>query len=254
MKAYCITLDPNDPNRARRAIREIKKLGFDCEFAEGVDLRSFTLDQLKTLLTPRAYVELLQGRQVHEALSGLGSVGCYLAHLKLWQVAAESREPIAIFEDDVSFNGSALDLIKDAEKHDYDILRLIYDTSYYPDREPGEQVSPLLRKTDRGISTAAYIMTPKAAKLAVQHAMPIEMHCDHYLDFIAHQYKLNQYYPIKPIHNGFRAASTIHHQPLVRKELCSNWIKLFASSLITLLLLIAILISSHRSNSGHTET
>ena len=40
------------------------------------------------------------GRYVHEALSGVGSVGCYMAHYNLWKLCVEQNKEIAVFEDD----------------------------------------------------------------------------------------------------------------------------------------------------------
>ena len=103
MQAFCITLDENSPVRAVPAMREIQRLGFKGSFTSGVDVKQRSLDEFKEILSTRAYRELLEGRQVPEALSGLGSLGCYLAHYQLWQRCARGDQPIAVFEDDVQF-------------------------------------------------------------------------------------------------------------------------------------------------------
>jgi len=240
MKAYCITLNPDDPLRAQTALREIRRLGFDCEFAEGVDLKQHDLARLKELLSPRAFVELQQGRQVHEALSGLGSVGCYLAHYRLWQRCVEAREPIAIFEDDVQFQADApqrvQELLADAAAQRYDILRLIY----FPQAR-GARVTPLLERVQHGWSASAYVLQPRAAALIVKHALPMEMHCDYYLDFVSQQHALNHYCPALPLHVNRALASTIGHSALlgVCAAPCYGWAWLLCACLLALMLLLA---------------
>ena len=245
MKAYCITLNRSDPLRAQTALREIQRLGVDCEFADGVDLKQHDLARLRELLTPRAFVELQRGRQVHEALSGLGSVGCYLAHYRLWQRCAAGSEPIAIFEDDVQFQADAPQrvraLLDDAAAQRYDILRLIYMPM-----ARGAAVSPLLERVAHGWSASAYVLQPRAAQLIVKHALPMEMHCDYYLDFVSQQHGLQHYCPRVPLHINRALGSTIGHSALIAVEpaapRCSAaWVALIGACLLALLLLVASL-------------
>ena len=182
MKAYCITLDRHSTERALAAIKQIQRLGFEVEFADGVNVKDMNLDDIAPLLSTRAYFELKFGREVHEALSGLGSVGCYFAHLNLWRRCAAGTEPIAIFEDDVDFQNTSAEslplILQEAEENKFDILRLIYNPQIR-----GTQISSSLSQVERGTGTSAYLITPQAARVVAQNALPIEMHCDHFLDF-----------------------------------------------------------------------
>lgn len=66
-----------------------------------VDLRNANVRELSKYLTPRAFLEISEGRDVDEALSGAGSVGCALSHISLWKALAErSNRGLLILEDD----------------------------------------------------------------------------------------------------------------------------------------------------------
>lgn len=228
IKAYCITLNPFNLTRAIPTKKAIEKLGFSCEFVEGVNIKNRPLDEFSDILSHRAYLELKNGRKVHEALSGMGSLGCYLAHLKLWKKCAESQEPMAIFEDDIGFTEDAAQklpaLLDDAEKHNFGVLRL----SYVPWKE-GPTASNLLKRPLLGVSCAAYIIKPEAARTIVKHAYPIEMHCDFYLDALGKKGLIEQYYPSERMIFFRVQDSTIGHSPI---QFCkvdspfSHWILL----------------------------
>lgn len=218
--AFCITLNPSSQERAIPAVREIKRVGFKTvDFLPGVDFRKKTLGDVKDLVSNRAYLELAKGRYVHEGLSGLGSVGCYMAHLGAWRKCVEMGRPIAIFEDDLLFVPDAREKItkayEDAVRHKFDILRIQYMfPEYFSDDEKGSKISGVLSRVNRGQSTAAYIMTPRAAKIAVEHALPMEMHCDHYLDFLSLKYDLQCFYITDPVYIDRGLKSTLNHNTI----------------------------------------
>jgi len=224
LTAVCITLDPESPTRAKPTLREIKRVGFvNVKTISGVDLRKKSLKDVNDLLSVRAYGELHSGRYVHEALSGLGSVGCYLAHLNAWKKCVKLGTPLVIFEDDLLFTPDAKERIEEAYnsavENSYDILRICYSIPDYVSKfQAGTPISSSLSRVNRGESAAAYIITPKAAKLAVEHALPMEMHCDHYLDFLSKKYGLNNYYITKSVRidNEAAKASTLNHNSIDR--------------------------------------
>lgn len=196
IKAVCITLDRNNPDRAGRAIAEIRNLGFkEVDYYPGVDGRKMPDDELKSLLTPRAYYELENGRYVHEALSSKGAVGCYLAHTNAWESCLDSGEPLAIFEDDFVATSDAKsnipNVLKEAQEYGFDILRLQHRKN--PDY--GEQLYDipgynLIANVDRTEGGAAYIITPKAAKKLLSTHLPIGLQVDGYMDMGSHHHGL----------------------------------------------------------------
>lgn len=216
--AYCITLDPNNKKRAVPTLENIRKLGFtNVQFSPGV--RGGTLGPLyiKSILSPRAFVELQDGRYVHEALSGLGSVGCYLAHIKLWKQCVDKNTPIAIFEDDLVITEEApsqiLHLLGTVDLQNSDVIRLVH-VGIHNLPEELEPLSEHIAKVKRTMCLAAYIITPKAAKTLLSTAFPIDMHVDHYIDSACRYHNLNHIALTKSIHKPFVAESDIGHNSL----------------------------------------
>lgn len=220
IRAVCITLNPEDPDRAQRALSEIKKLGFrEVGFFDGVDGRKIPNEELKKLVTPRAYFELKNGRYVHEALSGVGSVGCYLAHTNAWKESLRSGEPLAIFEDDfVAKPGTKetmTEALREASARGYDVLRFQHRrNSDYGDRTENVPDSNHLVKVLRAEGLCAYIMTPKAAKALLTSAFPLDAQVDHYLDMGCHHHNLQNLATAEDVFDDPQLRSHVDHNSL----------------------------------------
>lgn len=219
IKAFCITLNPRDSSRAQKALEEIRKLGFrDPEFFQGVNGKKLSIQEVKNLTSPRGFYELHNGRYVHEGLSGLGSVGCYLSHLKMWRVCVSMNEPIAIFEDDfVARDGSSEVIDKalvEACNNNYDILRL----QHRPNPDYGEKLEDMdcnhTAKVLRTEGTCAYIITPEASAKLIDTALPIEMQVDTYLDMASYYHQLNHLASKENIFVDPRVGSLVGHNEL----------------------------------------
>lgn len=219
IKAVCITLNSQDPERAQRAISEIKKLGFqDVSFFEGVRVNDFSDDELKNLMTPRAYFELKNGRYVHEAFSGLGSIGCYLAHTNAWRKCIHLGEPLAIFEDDFVAKPNSKEIVERAVKEafyiGFDILRFQHrNNPGYGEKLESLNSDNLLRVI-RTEGLCAYIITPKAAEVLLERAFPVDVQIDHYLDMGCFYYNLKNYSTIPDLFDDPQTKSLINHNSL----------------------------------------
>ena len=106
-----------------------------------------------------------------------GEIGCFLSHYKVWQMVAESDEPMAIFEDDVTLTRPLSEVEHLIEGHD--LLYLIYSEQ----KEGGvRKVSDDLIKPCYPYWLAAYILTPEGARKLIstdihQNVIP----CDEYV-------------------------------------------------------------------------
>jgi GR25 family glycosyltransferase involved in LPS biosynthesis len=214
--ALCITLDPTNEERAVRAKREIAKLGFrKFAFVPGVNGKNIPDEDLRSMLSSRAYYELKNGRYVHEAMSGPGAVGCFLAHYQCWSRGTE--ETVAIFEDDfVSTPNAKEDLeraYQDALSRGFDILRLAYRKNSDMKMEI-EKVSDNLNRVKRSECAAAYIVTPEAASVLLEKAFPLTLQCDHYLDMISDNETLNQYFVKHSFFSDPKVKSLLDHSKL----------------------------------------
>lgn len=250
MLALCITLDPNDEYRAQKAAESIRKMGFNrIEFVPGVDGKKIPENDLKKLLTTRAYSELKNGRYVHEALSSVGAVGCYLAHLQCWSRIADGKDGgnVAIFEDDFELkNDTKSELkkaFKDAIKHRYDILRL----SFHKNKDVGRDVEHLTKNIDKVKRTegaTAYIITPLGAAKLLRGAMPIEMQVDHYMDAASQKSNIRHYTLKNSIFDNRDKASQIKHSriKLYHDGFSVNTLRRHTGCLILFIVLIIVFI------------
>lgn len=219
ISAVCITLDPNNENRAQKAISSIKKLGFkDVRFIQGVRGNDLTDEELKNMVSIRSYYEIKNGRYVHEAHSNKNSVGCYLAHLKAWKVCIDSNQPLAIFEDDFYTNKPKEYLeksYKEAVDLNYDIYKIVHGSW----SEYGKKIETLTPNTVRiykSMGTVGYIITPKTAVILFSYASPIEVHVDAYIDLMIYFKGLRCFGPkerIEEFHLGY-LDSEINHTSL----------------------------------------
>lgn len=242
ISAVCITLDRSSPDRAQRSIREIEQLGFrDVSFIDGINGHALEDDNIQSLTTPRAYFEIKNGRYVHEALSGKGSVGCYLSHLSAWKECISRGENLAIFEDDfVSIDGAKeiLDKALD-EVNYYDVFRIQYTVDSDTDGEiikiPGytHVIEPRL-----SWGTVAYIVSPYSAQILLDSALPMDMHVDWYVSKLCHNKKLVHVGPSQSIYRHTDIESVIQHNGLkTRKNEYSIYILLLVSFCISIFIL-----------------
>jgi len=240
----CITLNPHDPNRAQKAIQEIRKLGFkDPQFLLGVNGHQMTDEQIKSVTTPRAFYELKNGRYVHEALSSPGCIGCYLAHVKAWKLSVKLEESLAIFEDDFVAKPGSQDhisqVLKDAKRVNFDVLRL----QHRGNPDTGESLKPIpdtfLSEVDRTDGTTAYIVTPKAARTLLSTAFPIDCQVDHYLNMASYYHGLKNLSSRRNLFDDPEVGSTIQHNSLKRfkppESHHQNWILILGCLLVVVL-------------------
>ena len=244
IQAYCITLDPTNKDRALNTLIEIKKLGFkNPTFISGVDLKKSSDDFIRKNVTPRAFMELNHGRYTHDALSGKGSVGCYMAHTNVWKLCIQKNAPLAIFEDDfVSFPGDdkkIQSILSKAEGFGFDVLRFHQKGDVMINEELNDD---LVNITKSG-GLVTYIMTPNAAKKLLSTAFPIDAHVDHYLDMGCYYHGLKNIGTKKSFYNDPHLDSVINHGDLKNYELNMN-IYTLKSHWMCILFIILVLIGA----------
>ena len=138
-------------------------------------------------LSRKTRAEFKSERKTHPGVHSIGAVGCYLSHLAVWkEFLASDKQFLAVLEDDI-------DAITDAQINNgiqllksSDIVLLGYV------RKP-ELDNGLVKPWPNGpgfTASHAYMLNRKAAKLLVQHALPIEMQLDFYLQAIAYDHEL----------------------------------------------------------------
>ncbi|RLQ15535.1 glycosyltransferase family 25 protein [Vibrio sp. SBT000027] len=176
MKAYCITLKGNDSRQISTA-NALKSVQVDFEFFIGVDART---DQhpLLTRIHDRAFLHNM-GRS-----HAIGEVGCYASHYLIWQKCIELNEPILVFEDHANID---IDIFRNtltiAEQHikQCGFIRLQDSKNklHYPVRHYKIQKLVKYLKVPQG--TAAYALSPNAARSFIKHSQVFSYPVDVFL-------------------------------------------------------------------------
>lgn len=180
MGVYLINLD-RSPQRYHYVWPSLQALGFPLERVSGVDGRTLTKAEITSVMDEGTFKKLFS--TPHQ----LGTIGCYLSHIKVWKKFLQSPFKFAlIFEDDVSFSPQQLSetvhhLIAPEQERLWDINSF----------ELNHRGMPLtIKKLPQNYNlclyltpvthTGAYLINRKAAQALLEKALPIKMPVDHY--------------------------------------------------------------------------
>jgi len=187
---FLINLDRR-PDRLEVTMRELYKSNFKNVYRfSAIDSKN-NWDNLKGLVDDSAKKEIYNGyRTEHHHLS-IGSVGCYLSHLKLWEMLVKSdHKYFTIFEDDTLPSMTqqvVLDKIKQVpDDWDFIIFGGIYD-------DDDQVISRHICKIFRFYCLHAYMISKRGAKKLLDTALPIKQQIDSWLSDLSEEGQLNIY-------------------------------------------------------------
>jgi glycosyl transferase family 25 len=144
-------------------------------------------DAAKGLLSLRARADVRRERVQHEAISGLGAVGCAVSHFSVWTEFLQSDADVClVLEDDLHPRGApGLDSAVGSflGRKDWDIGLLGW-CSTLPARRMDGSITPF--PSSAGFSGAqAYLLTRHAATTLTESFFPLEMQVDYAMQAIA---------------------------------------------------------------------
>jgi len=178
LKTYVINLAGSD-DRWETTSRRLAELNVPFERFDAVDGRE----------TPHPlfarYDDKLREKYRRRVLSG-GELGCFASHFKLWEKCIELDAPIIVMEDDIVISDGFPEALKLAEENAEDITYLRFAGITLKGR-PHKKVKQLgsfeLTEHIRGpAGTQCYFISPKAAKVLIQHADVWFLAVDDYMD------------------------------------------------------------------------
>lgn len=121
-----------------------------------------------------------EGRRTDNDIQGLGSVGCYLSHMAIWQGFLHSSDDVLlVMEDDAVLPPHMWDVLTGSRTapppEDVDMVTL---SSVTNDAHPHHQpwTTPV-----HFLNTHAYFLTRRGAATLVAHALPIQQSVDHFI-------------------------------------------------------------------------
>lgn len=232
MLIYCINLD-----RSTERWEKMKKL-FSQIFpniqrfkaVEGAKLDVNRLTKMR-MVSPYAEFNIERGRTSHDIFETKGAIGCYLSHLKLWELCIQRNENVMILEDDIvptkDFNNENLNYYLNEIPKEAGIIIIGYakdiDGQYDVNKKKG-----IVRLLGRFQGTLGYIVTPKAARALVSHAYPMFLHVDIYVGLACKSNGIPIYAPkdvSKFIFTGYEG-TTIQSDTNIRDHLLFNYFQM----------------------------
>ncbi len=204
-------------DRWARVQAYIEKSKHDIRRFEGVRVKK---EKALEFLSPRARADFLKStRYQHEAIFGVGAVGCALSHLGVWREFLNSNaEHAIILEDDVDPRFADDIDSKIAEMKDCDIFLLGW-CGARPQTLNDGSVVPF--PSSKGfVGAHAYVLNRRAAETLCIHAFPLEMQADFAIQAIADQFNLK-----------IRCASTP-----IKQKYSGSFDNLLGSNILTLCL------------------
>lgn len=213
LDAVIITLDDKSRRATDTRHEVVDVLGFDdkhVHYQQAVVGKQLDDATVRRLVTPRAYHELRRGRYDHAALSGLGSLGCFLSHAEAWRRCVASGRDLAIVEDDLKTVDGARDLFWSSyAKMPRDaVLRAGF-------------MSHRLANEKTLCGTQFYVVTPQSAATLLAHCSPIEAHVDWYMVHLEHAGLLHVVFTPKNVYDFsgiLSARSTLGHTSLLTQR------------------------------------
>ena len=175
LQVFVISLERS--TERREGVKEqLKKTGIDWQFLNAVD--GYALPSM-----PPSYqqskVKRLQGYELT-----LGEVGCFLSHIKVWELCLKNNVTTLVFEDDILVDKNIEVVINDLLTigDRWSLIRLsgIYETDHQILQS--RSTYDLVKNLGEPCGTAAYIIQPSAAKILLKNSTKIYEPVDHYLE------------------------------------------------------------------------
>lgn len=249
--AFVIALKGNDTD-----IVNIKKYLPNVRRFDAIDTRN---DNLQTLPVHPAALAGIQKTYFSDSfqLPSKGAIGCALSHYAIWKHCLDNKHPVVVMEEDVTFEphvASALMGALSTLPRDAMYATLIH-TPYSvwnctsPDRRLIDSVHDGWYELNLGIlGTQCYYLSPKGAKILLQHAYPVAFQVDVYIstvaftnpNFRAYATKNNPYSATKYLLDAGK--STIGYQKFSVRTLLpeSNWFYGVLCSVVVVLVVLCV--------------
>jgi glycosyl transferase family 25 len=206
LKVVIISL-AQSKERRKHAEQEMSKCSLKWSFLDAVDGRKIDIAKLGYNAKK---VKKLTGYELTQ-----NEVGCYLSHLKAWQLCVELNQTTLVLEDDFVLRSQFQETIHSILENlkDWQILRLQALVECKHDELVRFDKFSIVKNTGDPIASTGYMLKPEAAKILIQNSIEIFEPIDHFLE---HRKKHGltvlavKPYPVTTMPD---ARSTIHDRP-----------------------------------------
>jgi glycosyl transferase family 25 len=199
IKSYVINLKSNTKNleRVQKSLNAISIFPERFDAVYGKDLDPLYIDKITY---PSVQYTMKNGRYIDSNIETLGAIGCYLSHVKLWEILANSDDDmLLILEDDAITNNFSVfqinQFLNEIIENDpnWDIIFLGYSKPF-PSPNVDTAISNSVYKINEiTFQTHAYMLSKKGALKLLVNAFPIVDQVDSYMSYMAMTRGLNSY-------------------------------------------------------------
>lgn len=155
-------------------------------------------------------------------------IGCALSHIALWRECVETDAPLVVIEDDVVVRASRAAI--EAQLDGADLVSLIYLSSH--------RTARLAEAARTFYGAQAYYLTPRAARLLLREALPLSLHIDKYIGYVAWRHATDWRCAQPKLKHTCKGASTLSHQAYPKIVVWAGSLALLAAVLATLVTLL----------------
>lgn len=177
IQAYFINLDKST-DRLAYITPKLEALGYPFTRIQAVYGKGLAEDYKASVTDTDKYRRLMHNN------IGVGTIGCYLSHVKTWKEFLNSKHSYAlIFEDDVDFDPAKLKSLIGlllGQSAEWDFVNVDVNRHGFAKNE--KQISRLFKLVKfraRVANASCYLINRKAAIEFVKRAFPISMPVDH---------------------------------------------------------------------------
>lgn len=191
IKSHVINLKSNTKKleKVQKSLNAISIFPERFEAVYGKDLDPLYINKITY---PSVQSTMKNGRYTDSNIETLGAIGCYLSHVKLWEVLANSDDDmLLILEDDaISNNFSAFQINQFLNEiiendPDWDVIFLGY-AKPFPSANVDISITDSVYKINEiTFQTHAYLLSKKGALKLLSNAFPIVDQVDSYMSYMA---------------------------------------------------------------------
>lgn len=186
-KVYVICLQKTQTKRCDPTFHAWSKVVPSIERVSAITPKDFNLHEV---VTPYAYVGIInKNRKSVELLGASVEAACGLSHIKTWKLIRDSQKPGIVLEDDMDISQHKIQLmlnqLQDMPK-DTDIYLLHFNGINFK----GSRLYQKYMDVHNFSGLMAYYITPKAAGILAEHALPMDAQIDTYVPKAAQMYNL----------------------------------------------------------------
>lgn len=186
-KSYLINLDRRK-DRLENFERNVKEKGLifsNFERFPAIDAKTLSDQYINSIIDPSARKSVFGKREYHEELNGKGSVGCYLSHITLWDIALSTNQTILIMEDDINFVDGIMEKLQEIssflpQSSSGELILFNYQFNTKP-----EKINEYIFKVKHFFGLGFYIITPEFVKKMQQFLFPLKYQIDSVLSFLS---------------------------------------------------------------------